>query len=268
MSGLTEANEIISIISGITVVGGAAVAIVRCSAFFQLLIRIAQGHPQREDIDNIEEGIATDPAVREAVANAQRALRAAGLQEAAQNVARVRDHAHQRAASPQPRNIQLRQPGRAVRVDTQDRATNTVAVGSRGSPLRARDAHSGSQASSSDLGVSNAHACPQRLRNARSSSPSSGTIPGDIETGFLPVRLRNMRLRAENRAPNPREPDEDYLGVNQSTQAIASSSGVAPKGHGQSRERLGRGTLSLKGGKTGKRLPHGVARGSVQTRSL
>ena len=252
MADLTQASQIMSIITGATVVGGAAVAIFKWNAIIQMIVRIAQGHPDRQDIDNIEEGIATNPAVRNAAATAQRALRTAGLRQAASNVERVVDNARHRAPGPPPVNIQLHQQGQAVGVElqplTRDRATNT-------SPPRARNVQSGSPRPTTNQGASQSRTSPPRVRNVQSSvQPEPNTHPGDIETGFLPQLIRNVQLGQENRGPNPRPQEvQQYFEVQQPDASSGSSSILPPRGHGQTRERLPRGVPSSKGGKTSTR---------------
>jgi hypothetical protein len=262
MSGLTEASQIMSIITGATVVGGAAVAIFKWNAIIQMIVRIAQGHPDRQDIDNIEEGIATNPAVREAAATAQNVLSRAGLQRAARNVREVREHARNRPPGPQPVNIQLhQQPGRAVRVEmqsaTRDGATNTSPRAPRSSPPRVRNGlQSGSPLPATNQSASQPRTSPPRVRNVQSGTSDSIMHQGDVETGFLPQRIRNGQSGAENVAPNPRPQEiQEYHEVQQPDPSIGSSSVLPPRGHGQTRERLPRGTPSSKGGKTSVRRP-------------
>ena len=277
MSGLTEASQIMSIVTGATVLGGAAVAIFKWNAIIQMIVRIAQGHPDRQDIDNIEEGIASNPAVREAAATAQTALRAAGLRRAAQNVGAVRENAHNRTQGPQPVNIQLnQQPGRAVRVDvqqaTRDRTANTSPLAPRRSPPRVRSVQSGSPPSAANQGASQSRTSPPRVRNLQSSARNSVLYQGDVETAFRPQPIRNVHPGPENGLPNARPQEiQEYYQVQQLDPSIGSSSVLQSEGHGQTRERLARGTPSSKGGKTSNRRAGahaGVTRESFKHNTL
>lgn len=251
MADLTQASQIMSIITGATVVGGAAVAIFKWNAIIQMIVRIAQGHPDRQDIDNIEEGIATNPAVREAASTAQSALRAAGLRRAANNVERVVDNARHRAPGPPPVNIQLHQQGRAVGAElqplTRDRNTNT-------SPPRARNVQSGSPRPTTTQSASQSRTSPPRVRHMQSGVQQANIHPGDIETGFLPQLIRNVQPGQENRGPNSQPQEvQQYFEVQHPDQSVGSSSGLPPRGPGHTRERLLRGIPSSKGGKTSSR---------------
>jgi hypothetical protein len=96
---LTTASQIGGLISVCFVIGGGALALWRCQAFGRAVVRIAEGHARPEDVVNVEEGLATSPALRDAARAAQRRLEHHGHPEAAQRLRQIQIGARNRATN-------------------------------------------------------------------------------------------------------------------------------------------------------------------------